>query len=66
MIVRVIVVLNRTVIDSDWRFDNLWRSHLQSQNKLNTINERDTIYFDAEDNYRTLVQSIILKYYVSK
>ena len=23
MIVRVIVVLNRTVVDTDWRFDNL-------------------------------------------
>ena len=32
MIVRVNVVLNRTVsVDSDWRFDNLCRSHLQSQ-----------------------------------
>ena len=32
MIVRVIVVLNRTVVvDSDWRFDNPCGSHLQSQ-----------------------------------
>ena len=30
MIVRVNVVLNRTVVDSDWRFDNL----LQSQSEL--------------------------------
>ena len=28
MIVRVNVVLNRTVVDSDWCFDNLWGSHL--------------------------------------
>ena len=32
LIVRVNVVLNRTVVvDSDWRFDNLCGSHLQSQ-----------------------------------
>ena len=32
LIVRVTVVLNRTVVvDSDWRFDNLCGSHLQSQ-----------------------------------
>ena len=29
MIVRVNVVLNRTVVDSDCRFDNLCLSHLQ-------------------------------------
>jgi len=34
MIVRVNVVLNRTVVDSDWRFDNLRGSHLQSQSVL--------------------------------
>ena len=35
LIVRVNVVLNRTVVvDSDWRFDNLAGSHLQSQSKL--------------------------------
>ena len=34
-IVRVNVVLNRTVVvDSDWRFDNLCGSHLQSQSEL--------------------------------
>ena len=26
--------LNRTVVNSDWRFDNLWGSHLQSQWQL--------------------------------
>ena len=31
MIVWVNVVLNRTVFDSDERFDNLFGSHLQSQ-----------------------------------
>ena len=30
MIIRVSVVLNRTVVNSDGRFDNLCGSHLQS------------------------------------
>ena len=35
MIVRVTVVLNRTVVvDSNWRFDNLCGSHFQSQSKF--------------------------------
>ena len=35
LIIRVNVVLNRTVfVDSDWRFDNLCGSHLQSQSEL--------------------------------
>ena len=35
LIVRVNIVLNRTVVvDSDWRFDNLCGSHLQSQSEL--------------------------------
>ena len=35
MIVRVNVVLNRTiVVDSEGRFDNLCVSHLQSQSEL--------------------------------
>ena len=35
LIVRVNVVLNRTVVvDSDWRFNNLYGSHLQSQSEL--------------------------------
>ena len=35
LIVLVNVVLNRTVVvDSDWRFDNLCSSHLQSQSEL--------------------------------
>ena len=35
LIVRVNVVLNRTVVvDSDWRFDNLCGSHLHSQSEL--------------------------------
>ena len=37
LIVRVNVVLNRTVVvDSDWRFDNLCGSHLQSQSECIT------------------------------
>ena len=34
LIVWVNVVLNRTVVDSDWHFDNLCGSHLQSQSEL--------------------------------
>ena len=35
LIVRVNVALSRTaVVDSDWRFDNLYGSHLQSQSEL--------------------------------
>ena len=34
MIVRVNVVLNRTVVDSDCGFDNLCGSHLESQSEL--------------------------------
>ena len=34
MIVRVNVVLNMTVFDSDWRLDNLCASHVQSQSEL--------------------------------
>ena len=34
LIVRVNVVLNRTVVDSDWRFDNMCGSHLESQSEL--------------------------------
>ena len=34
VIVRVSVVLKRTVGDSDWRFDNLSGSHLQSQSNI--------------------------------
>ena len=35
LIVRVNVLLNRTVVvDSDWHFDNLCGSHLQSQSEL--------------------------------
>ena len=35
LIVRVNVLLNRTVaVDSDWHFDDLCGSHLQSQSEL--------------------------------
>ena len=37
MIVLVNLVLNRTVVDSDWRFDSLCGSHLQSQSELQCI-----------------------------
>ena len=37
MIIRVNVVLNRTVVDSDWRFDNLCGSHLHSQSELHHV-----------------------------
>ena len=42
VIVRVSVVLKRTVGDSDWRFDNLCGSHLQSQS--NIVSSVDGIY----------------------
>ena len=45
LIVRVNVVLNRTVaVVTDWRFDNLCGSHLQSQSQS---------LFDSEDDYCT-------------
>ena len=34
MIVRMKVVLNRTVVDSDWCFNNLRGGHLQSHSEL--------------------------------
>ena len=36
LIVRVNVVLNRAIVlvDTDWRFDNLWSSHLQNQRSV--------------------------------
>ena len=34
MIARVSAVLNRSVVDSDLRFDNLCSSHLESQRLL--------------------------------
>ena len=44
MIVRVKVVLNRTiVVDSDGRFDNLGGSHLQSQSELYHLTSFDGI-----------------------
>ena len=40
LIVRVSVVLNRTVfVDSDWHFDNVCGSHLQSQSELYHISD---------------------------
>ena len=42
VIVRVSVVLKRTVGDSDRRFDNLSGSHLQSQS--NIVSSMDGIY----------------------
>ena len=32
--------MNRTVVDSDWRFDNLCSSHLQSQRELYHVKSR--------------------------
>ena len=41
LIVWVNIVLNRTVVvDSDWRFDNLCGSHLQSQSELYPVSWR--------------------------
>ena len=38
LIVRVSVILNRTVVDSDWGFDNLCSSHLKSRSELMVLN----------------------------
>ena len=47
-------VLNRTVVvDSDWRFDNLCGSHLQSQSELYHVSWWYYTHFDSEDDYRT-------------
>ena len=46
LIIRVNVVLNRTVVvDSDRRFDNLCGSHLQSQSELYQLS-RDVIGYE--------------------
>ena len=37
IIVQVNVVLKRTVVDSHWRFDNLFGSNLQSQRELSYV-----------------------------
>ena len=42
MIVRVNVVLNRTVVDSDWRLDNLYSSQFQSFLKMTTAQVVET------------------------
>ena len=55
LIVRVNVVLNRiVVVDSDWRFDNLRGSHLQSQSE----------FYHVSWWYYTLVIDIVLRCYV--
>ena len=47
LIVRVNVVLNRTVVvDNDWRFDNLCGSHLQSQSELYHVSWWYTLVID--------------------
>ena len=53
LIVRVNVVLNRTVVDSDWRFDNLCGSHLQGQSELYHVSW--WYYTLVIDGYYTLV-----------
>ena len=54
LIVWVNVVLNRTVfVDSDWRFDNLYGSHLQSQSELYHVSW--WYYTLVIDGYFTLV-----------
>ena len=50
MIVRVNVALNRTVVvDNDWRYDNLYGSHVQSQSELYHISWRyETLVIDLD------------------
>ena len=38
LIVQVSVILNRTVLDTDWGFDNLCNSHLESQSEVMVLN----------------------------
>ena len=46
MIVRVNVVLNRTVVvDSDWRFNNLCSSHLQGQSEFSVSRQLMVLNF---------------------
>ena len=57
LIVRVNVVLNRSVVvDSDWRFDNLYGSHLQGQSELSTT----TVPFRTTFT-RTIKLNLLLK-----
>ena len=51
MIVRVNLVLNRTVVDSDWHFDNLCSNHLQSQ--IFTSIRWDSTWRDEQQPSRT-------------
>ena len=53
MTFQVSEALNRTVVHSDWRFDNSCGSHLQSQSELWHLHQlmvlHDTTHFDSED-----------------
>ena len=55
MIIRVNVVLNRTVVDNDWRFDNLYGNHLQSQ--IFTSTRWDSTWRDEQQSSRTKKRS---------
>ena len=71
LIVRVNVVLNRTVVvDSDWRFDNLCGSHLQSQRLWSRLSKRQslsttTVLFRTRFT-RTIKLKLLLKHESSK
>ena len=53
MIVRVNVVLNRTVVvDSDWRFNNLCSSHLQSQSEFSVSRQLMVLNFGYWPNWQ--------------
>ena len=45
MIVWVNIVLNRTIVDSDWRFDNLCGSHCQSHSELYHVSKCNSGYW---------------------
>ena len=55
MIIRVNVVLNRTVVDNDWRFDNLCGNHLQSQ--IFTTTGWGSTWRDEQQSSRTKKRS---------
>ena len=56
MIVRVSVVLKRTVGDSDWRFDNLSGRHLQSH--CDNVPSVDGIYVSGYWTIRSITRDI--------
>ena len=76
MIVRLIVVLNRTAVDSYGHFDNLCGSHLQSQNELYTSVDGMKLYIglisqllnsgSGDETHLSLINSLAFSVLCSK